>query len=412
MAFEEIEYFPGMEIGKGFDTLSEDIKITPAVRGRISPPDHADGQTGTFNVIIVQGTKQFEEALDINVSVGGGFGPFRASAKTKFMNKCKVSSQALHCIVSFDATNAFESFDNVELTEDAEELLKLNKTQRFKDRFGDRFISGRYTGGQFFGSIRIESESYERQESLAVEVKAKLGAFFSAKANVDESSKISISSKEIEILTFQTGGEVIPVFSFKQLLEQSVRVSKAIANGGSVPISFTLDDYAELELPNDDISFVDQENQRQVKRKLTEYRKNLLELQQDIDYVLRNQDFFILTNNIINDLNSDNKEITKNLNLISDHMNACVRDPANCNFFTPTIPRIQIPPRKKKSSSTLVNAHPFLPGRVKRLELKLATLKKTLSKVDSRKIRIVNSLKLEITNLEKQITSLKKLLPR
>lgn len=418
MAFEEIEYFPGMEIGKGFDTISEDMKITPAVRGKISPPDNAAGQSGIFNCSIIRNTQEFEEALDVNVSVGGGFGPFRASAKTKYKNKCKVSSEAIFVVVGFNVLNAFESFDDVELTQEAVELLQLNKNQRFKERFGNRFISGRFTGGEYYATIRIESDSYERQESLALEMQAKFGSFFDAKASVAESSKISASRSEINILTYQTGGTIEPVFSIKELLEHSVEVSQQILKGRAVPLSFTLEDYSELERPNDDVSIFDEYQQTQVKHKLTQHYKDLLELQEDIDYVLRNQEFYQINSAIISDLNRDNQLISKGLNEISDRMTACIKDPLKCEQFTPTYPKVDIPPRKKKPTTATKpkpKPSPSTPPRraIPRptsLQLYLAAKRRELSATRDPKRRTI--LLTQIAALEHQIATPTRAKPR
>jgi len=128
MAIEIVEYMPGMAIGKGFDTVRRDVKVSPAVTGSITPPLGATGQTGQFSLVLVNGSEEFEESLGINSSVNGGWGSFSASAKFDFKKKCKVSKQATFCVLSFSATNAFESFIDPNLTPDAEDLLRLSDT--------------------------------------------------------------------------------------------------------------------------------------------------------------------------------------------------------------------------------------------------------------------------------------------
>ena len=356
MALEIMEYLPGMAIGKGFDTVKRDVKVSPAVVGSIIPPAGAEGQTGQFNLVLVKGSEEFESSLGINSSVSGGWGPFSASAKFDFKKKCKVSRQATFCVLSFSATNAFESFSDPKFTPDAEELLRLGEMERFRQRFGDRFISGWATGGEFFGSVRIESESEEKQTEIALQIKASFGRMFSASGGFDKDTASKISKESLEIFVMQTGGNIVPVFNLQELHNTAVKAAQDIRQGKGVPFSVVLESYDELKLPRDNISFIQQQHAKEVIRKLGEHYNALLELQNDIDYVLRNQNFFEKFDE--KKLNDANQKLTDSLNAIAERADRCVRDFSQCEHFTPEIPKITIPKRKGKSQSTgFVLAH-------------------------------------------------------
>lgn len=347
MSLEIMEYLPGMAIGKGFDTVRRDIKVSPAVVGSISPPVGAAGQTGQFNLVVVKGSEEFESSLGINSSVSGGWGPFSASAKFDFKKKCKVSRQATFCVLSFSATNAFESFSDPKFTAEAEELLRLNEMERFRQRFGDRFINGWATGGEFFGSVRIEAESEEKQTEIALQVKASFGRLFSASGGFDKDTASKISKESLEIFVMQTGGNVVPVFNLQELYDTAVKAAQDVRQGKGVPFSVILESYDELKLPTDNISFVQQQHAKEVMRKLGEHYNRLLELQNDIDFVLRNQDFFEKFD--VRKLNEANQQITNDLNTIAERADKCTRDFSQCEHFSPTIPAINLPDRKGKS---------------------------------------------------------------
>src|SRR5688572_21296690 len=158
MALQIVEALPGLEVGKGFDALTNDVKVTTAVLGNVGTPEGAAGQEGSFDFTMVKGSSEFREALGISASISAGVGLFGASAKAKYAERCEVSTQSTVCILSFEARNAFVTFkDTPKLDPSLEELLKLNKTQRFRERGGTNFVGGMWAGVAFYGTIRIES---------------------------------------------------------------------------------------------------------------------------------------------------------------------------------------------------------------------------------------------------------------
>ena len=216
---------------------------------------------------------------------------------------------------------------------------------RFRQRFGDRFISGWATGGEFFGSVRIESESTEKQTDIALQVKASFGRLFDASGGFDKSAAEKISKESLEIFVMQTGGSIAPVFNLQDLYDTAVKAAKDIEKGRGVPFSVILESYDELKLPGDNISFVQQQHAKEVMRKLGEHYNKLLEFQNDIDFVLRNQNFFEKPDG--RKLNDANQKITDDLNTIAESADRCVRDFSQCQHFTPRIPEINLPPRKQ-----------------------------------------------------------------
>ena len=135
------------------------------------------------------------------------------------------------CVLSFHAINAFETFHGeVELAKDAEELLRLGDKKRFRDRFGDCFVSGRFTGGEFFGTIRIETEATERDEEIAVAINASFGPFKPAE-KVDKTTSEKLSREKIEILTCKQGHRRA-VFTLEELFERAKVIARQIGNRG------------------------------------------------------------------------------------------------------------------------------------------------------------------------------------
>jgi hypothetical protein len=378
VAIEIVEALAGMELGKGYSRLSGAAKLSPAVRGTTGPSPGGAGQQGGYSFTIVKGSDEFNQVLEVGASVSAGLGAFHASAKARFAENCKVSSMSTVCVLSFHAINAFESFHgDVELAPDAEELLRLGDKKRFRERFGDCFVSGRFTGGEFYGTVRIETESTERDEEVAVAINASFGPF-KASGSVDKGLSEKMSREKVEILTWQSGGSVGPVSTLEEMFERAKVIARQIGDRGATPISVMLDGYEELKLPTDDISSVEEAHAREVVRRLEKDYHSLLECRQDIDYVLRHQDYF--ENVRVKALNDAARQIAKDLNTIVEKADACSRDFGQCAFFSPVLPDMErlIPERKRKSQKQKIKARNERAARLRRDAAKLEDLAQRL----------------------------------
>lgn len=348
MAFELIEPFPGMSIGRGVDTTSGDLKPSIAVTGEIGEEPGAGGASGGFGFMRVDTSEQFDQAINAETSVSYGtsiFGKSQgASAKTSYRERCKYSNSATFAVIRFTLDNPFESFTTTPvLSDEALELLSLRKMERFRERFGNRFIGGRFTGAEFFACLRIESSSTERQREIRASAEAAFGGFSAAGSGENLQSSLT-TEDSIEIFVFQHGGVLQPVFTFEETLNLARNVADQAQNGQGRPTAYTLEEYRELALPSDDLTFVQRQHADATLKKMGRDYRALQTLMNDIDYVLRNQQFF--KNPKINKLNDALTEIAELLNRIADAADSCVRDATQCELVPITIPDIPFPERK------------------------------------------------------------------
>jgi len=105
-----------------------------------------------------------------------------------------------------------------------------------------------------------------------------------------------------------------------------------------------LDPYTELNLPNDDASWIKTEAARRNVQKLAEHMWALQKIQNDIDFVLRNQEWFDSPD--IPQLNTTNRMITSELNTIVEKADICATDFDQCQAYSPAYPEFSMPPRK------------------------------------------------------------------
>jgi hypothetical protein len=294
----EIPFLDGMKVGLGYDVLTGVATKSPAVLGSsLTAPAGAGGQIVKTTLQIVQESSVLRQALGISVdaSVGNLFGD--ASAKFKFASDIAVNSFSLYVVVGVEVFNATRTLDNPVLSLEASDLLREHQNARFRDRFGDRFILGIKTGGEYFAIYKVESLDTTERTSIAAEIHARAGAPVVAGGTLDAdiSSKIAASRSKLDVsvYVYQAGGSNTGTETTLDAIMQKARVFPTLVGvDQGVPYSMLVHDYTELALPGDGLTFVDVQNQQDV---LT-FNAGLLDgfgaVINDIDFIRKNIDQF------------------------------------------------------------------------------------------------------------------------
>lgn len=341
---ELINWAPGLRVGAGYDIVRGEEK-QEAVVGTIERPINAAGQQGEMSFVLATNSDEVDKALDINASINVGVGPFSGSAKMKFHESCKVSNQATFCVISVNATNAFEQLVSPKLTPEALVLLAAGKKDRFRERFGDSFVSGQFSGIEFHGVVRIEASQVERQKQIAGEIQASYGFMASGKASVDFKEKMSSSSHRIEIMVYQSGGEVSICTSVEEMMAAARKALEDGRNGKAYPFQVTLDPFSELELPNDSASLIDTEMASKAVKAAMAYIADLRSLLNDIDYVRRNREWYKKEQFNMNALNDQAALVTSEINRLWQAADMCSKHFDRCEMAVPKYPDFVEPER-------------------------------------------------------------------
>jgi hypothetical protein len=352
MAIDIVEALPGMELARGYDFPKDDPKILQAVEGKAGKIPKAKGQVSAeYDFMIVRSVSDFQQALGVDANVGINVGFAGGSAKTSFEEKCKVTSEATFCLVSFRAINAPISLrGEVKLTDEALRLLQLKDTKRFRQRYGTHFCSDIFTGVEFFGSIRIDADSTEQEMDIAASINARYGP---AKGSVSTKfAESSLSSNyRMEIFTFQSGGIMRPVLSLDELFETGKRVAKQGSKGLATATQIVLGTYDELELPLDGASDFSQEHVKKEMRRLKNLYNQLRQTRNDIDFVLANPDKYVSFDK--KKMLRQNARITESLALIVDLSDQCASDFSTYKSTEPDVPVVELPERKRGARSRI-----------------------------------------------------------
>jgi hypothetical protein len=339
----EIPFLDGMKVGLGYDVLTGVALKSTAVEGTsLTAPAQAGGQIVKTTLQIVQEASVLRQALGISVEASAGnlFGD--ASAKFKFANDIAVNSFSLYVVVGVEVFNATLTLDNPVLSQAAWDLLKVHNQSRFRDRFGDRFILGLKTGGEYFAVYKVESLDRAEASSVAAAIHARAGAppVAGASLDADISSRTSSSKYKLDVsvYVYQSGGTSITTETTLDAIMQKAHLFPTlVGSDAAVPYSMLLHDYTELALPADGLTFVDVQNQQDV---LT-FNASLLDgfntVVNDIDFIRKNIDQFKNADGSEVDdavMAKARKDCLREMDAIRLQMSQCSKDATACARIT------------------------------------------------------------------------------
>ena len=361
-----VDWAPGLRVGAGYDVVRGDEK-QEAVVGQLEKPLNASGQQGDSSFLLATSSDEVDTALDVNASIKVGAGPFGGSAKMDFHKRCKVSNEATFCVISVHATNAYEQLVRPKLSPEAEALLAAGKKDRFRERFGDSFVSGQYTGIEFYGVVRIEASTKSKKSELAAKVQASYGLMASGKVSTTFNESMSSSSHRIEVQTFQTGGEIRVCSDISEMMGAASAALQAGREGRGYPFKVKLDPFTELQLPNDDASLIDTEMAAKSVKMAMSYISALGKMLNDIDYVRQHQGWYDSPD--MNHLNQCASQISGEINRLWESADNCSKHFDQCTIAVPSFPEFVMPKPKEDAAPAIKISPIFVVGKVKKAQL-------------------------------------------
>lgn len=339
----EVPFLDGMKVGLGYDALTGAATKSTAVTGTsLTAPAQASGQIVKTTLQIVQESSVLHQALGIDIEASAGNLIADASAKFKFANDIAVNSFSQYVVVGVEVFNATLTLDSPVLTAEASALLAAGNKSRFRDRFGDLFILGIKTGGEYFAVYKVESMDSVERTTVAGEIHARAGAPTVAGASLDTSISSDVakskSKLDVSVYVYQSGGNNIATETTLDAIMQKAHLFPTLVGADQgVPYSVLIHDYTELKLPGDGLSFVDIQNQQDV----LNFNANLLDgfntVVNDIDFVRKNIDDFKNTDGSpANDevLAKARRDCLQEIDAIRTQMSKCATDATTCTRIT------------------------------------------------------------------------------
>ncbi|MHB9841920.1 hypothetical protein Q8F57_044880 [Paraburkholderia terrae] len=341
-----------MDFGLGFDSATGNIRGLAVTRTPAAPVPGADGQMVRFHVHSVTTISEVKSALGVSADASFAGISGSGSASVEFAESSELHSYSCFLLVSSSVTNASTHMLDEKLITgpgSPAELIASGNLDRFHDAFGDLYIKGIETGGQFFAIIQIATSDSTDQTNVAasLSVTAFVGAGVgSLQSHFNSSAMSSLSTHHLDIFCLQNAGQGVSQQQFTTIDEMLTAATNFAETALKHPVAFRVElmDYVSLNLPPPP-NAVDIQNAKDVLADSAARREAWLQFRNDIAFILQNPAQF---NTPPVDLGALDSDGSRALNQISAAASTCLNNLSACRFVTnvPEPDRSKLPSRR------------------------------------------------------------------
>lgn len=287
--------FNDEEIGMGFDSATGFAVGSALQDFTIQENPVAAGQEVSASITIVNSHEELQERIGMSFEAQGRYGIYSGSAKARFSEQTNYNSTSTFLVASVVVENPLRRGKGFRVTEQAKALLDSNRLDEFKTAFGDSFVRGLQTGGEFSSVIRITSVSMSKQTELAASLQAEangLVASGSFKAEFTEANAESHTKSEFVAVMYQkagSGAEISPTVEIAEVVKR-FKEFPVIAKASAAAYETEVVTYDTLPLP-----LPTPEEQEDFLFALADAREKKLryiQTRNDLEFALRNPSFF------------------------------------------------------------------------------------------------------------------------
>jgi hypothetical protein len=334
---ETLEYIGGMNLAVGFNTATHDIHPTPAldkvdiVRDVIA----ANGQEVLQRIELASSTLSLSKQLNISATTTLKFaGIASGSFKIDFINSFKQNSYSVYIFVNTKVKNRERLLDlsKSKLRPEAAQLY-MNSSQDFIQQYGNSFVYGYTTGGEFLGILEIESSSSEDFQDIKSKLSGKgvFGSFSgSASASFQQALNEITQGYTINCSLMRTGshGGILQNINAEELIQKALSFPTEVENDRGCPYTVIVIPYEHIEHPIG--APLDVVQQAEVLEKLAELRLQFTKIQNDLEFAIAHNEQFPGVS--INELNERFNKISNEVSKITTAARVCFDDKTRCNL--------------------------------------------------------------------------------
>ena len=289
-----VQYQFGYDYGIGVKS-STGGRMQLGATGNPTPVKDAAGGSGGFKMLKIEQTSELEDHLGISADASGGVGLFSASDRFSFSKDCKVQQNSITLLLTCSQVNGFTQIDRPVLDPEAAALVQNGQVDLFDQRYGDCFVGGLLTGGEFFGVVRIDVKSEQDKQDIENSLSGSYGPF-SGDVSLSVQSAMKQTQSHAETFLYYEGGNV-------QTKPQSPAELFAAADEWSKSVLQTPKPYKALLLPwilangPNPPNAADLAHQRDVLIACARLRSQILDRLNILEYMglPEHQDEFVLT---------------------------------------------------------------------------------------------------------------------
>lgn len=346
----EFDGSAGMDFGVGYDSATANVKGDCVIR---TPPESLSftGQEILFQIYLIEEYSTFINAMGISLTTSMK-GTFGGSSKSSYALNQKINKYSIFYLVSVRVTNATKRMRDTQLKEDSWKLLDTNPDEFYK-RCGDEFLTGITSGGEFFATVEIVTQSEEEKQKFFTEMKThglagKIGTY-SAGTEFKNTLEKMLGIYQHNIMIFQRGGEQtsIPVTA-DDMIKRAVDFPCEVVGDKAYPYLATFLSYESLPHPSGPTP-ISRDNQKYVIELYARKRLEYLSVIADIEYVLSNQNQFETFDS--NFLTAKANEMRAQINRLIERASLCFSDYQQCPLPDDLIdPVVELPKRKPQDA--------------------------------------------------------------
>jgi hypothetical protein len=287
--------FNDEQIGMGFNSESGLAIGTALESFEVQADPVAPGQEVLASVTVVNSHEELMKRMGMSFEAQGRYGLFSASAKAQFSESSNYNSTSTFLVARCIVQNPFRRGKNFRVTQDARDLLTALRFDEFKRAFGDSFVRGLQTGGEFYAVIRITSVSTATQSELAASLQAEYNGLVAAgsfKAQYAQANASASSRSEYTATMFQRAGSGAQISPTVEISEVIARYKNFPEIAGASAFAYEAEvatyDTLPLPLPTPE----EQEDFLFALRDAREKKLHYIQTKNDLEFALRNPVYF------------------------------------------------------------------------------------------------------------------------
>lgn len=287
--------FNDEEIGMGFNS-SSGLAVGRALEGfTVRDNPNASGGEVTSSINIVTTHENLQQSIGMGFDAEGRYGFISASVKARFSEQTNFNSASTFLVASVLVKNALRRGNDFKVTADAKELLQSKRLVEFERAFGDSFVRGLQTGGEFLAVIRITSVSSKTQNSLAIAFQAEANGLLASgsfKGAFEQANASENTRSEFTATMYQRAGQgpsIAPTVTMEEVLARFRAFPEiAAASASAYETEVATYDTIPLPLPTPE----EQEAFVQALADARQHKLRYIQLRNDYEFALRNPQFF------------------------------------------------------------------------------------------------------------------------
>jgi hypothetical protein len=313
--------FNDEEIGMGFNSESG-LAIGSALEGFAVREDaSAPGQSVRSSITIVNSHEELMSTLDMSFAAQGRYGFYSGSAKTKFSDSSNYNSTATCLVARCIVQNPLKRGRDYRVKAPAQALLDSNRFDEFRRAFGDSFVRGLQTGGEFYSVVTITSVSETKQSSLAATLQGEANGLLASgsfKAEFASANQDSSTRSKFVATMFQMAGSGASISPVAEIGDVIARFKSFPTIVAAAPVAYEAEvatyDTLPLALPTPEeredflLALVD----------AREKKLRYIQTRNDLEFARNNAMFFegLPSNDL---LLSSSQVYTRLINAVMDH---------------------------------------------------------------------------------------------